>query len=181
MLWYSGRTDLGVLHFIANVAVSKSRHWIFFYPKGKAEKNRKDFWDYFLSSWDRLWKGKVLSSFASIVIYGLLLLSRSLVFVWKCALCGFLKYFVKKPLSRKTFVMILVCKNVYKVLSFWKCFEVWKMVLNFFLKVLVFVLKISKDVCFESEKATRNNLPTQMSFLYIFIPLTLLIYHCFGK
>ena len=33
---------MGVLYFIANVTVSKSRHRLLFYPKGKAEKNRKD-------------------------------------------------------------------------------------------------------------------------------------------
>ena len=31
-----------ILCFIANVAVSKSRHRLFFYPKGKVKKHRKD-------------------------------------------------------------------------------------------------------------------------------------------
>ena len=45
-----GELTWDVLCFIAIVAVSKSRHRLFFYPnKGKGEKNRKDLWDIFLS------------------------------------------------------------------------------------------------------------------------------------
>ena len=42
MLWWGGRNDLKVLRLIANVAVSKTRHRLFFYPKGKVKKHRKD-------------------------------------------------------------------------------------------------------------------------------------------
>ena len=51
----------------------------------------------------------------------------------------------------------------------WKCFE-----------MCVCLFENSKDY-FEVDQVTRSYLPTQKSFFYIFIPLTLLIYHCFGK
>ena len=47
-------------------------------------------------------------------------------------------------------------------------------------KMCVFVFENSKD-CFKIDQVTRSILPTQKSFLCIFIPLTLLIYHCLGK
>ena len=74
--------------------------------------------------------------------------------------------------------MILIRKNVYKdVCLFENVFNVCKMFGN----VSVFVFESSKDSCLKIEQVTRSNLPTKMSFLYIFIPLTLLIYHCFGR
>ena len=40
--------------------------------KGKGEKNIKITFESFLSKGGRLWKGKVLAPFPSVVIYGLL-------------------------------------------------------------------------------------------------------------
>ena len=64
-------------------------------------------------------------------------------------------------------------------MSFEKCFNVLKVVWKCFWNVCV-CLKISKDFL-QIDQVTRIYLPTQKSFLCIFIPLTLLIYHCFGK
>ena len=58
------------LRLITIIAFSKSRHRLFFYPKGKAKKNRQDLWDVFLSSGGRLWKGEVLAPFSSMVFHG---------------------------------------------------------------------------------------------------------------
>ena len=73
----------------SNVADSKSRHRLFFYPirKGGKEQERPYL---ILSSGGRLYKGKVLAPFVSMVIHGLLIAS-SLMFslfakvgcVWK--------------------------------------------------------------------------------------------------
>ena len=61
--------------------------------------------------------------------------------------------------------MILVRKNVYKdVCLFENVFNVCKM----FESVCV-CFENSKDVCFEMEQVIRSNLPTQMSFLFIFL------------
>ena len=80
-----GKLTLLVLRFIANVAVSKSRHRLFFYPnKGKGENNRKDLSRVFLSKGDRLWKGKMLVPFPSVVIYGLLVASSLLQMLCVC-------------------------------------------------------------------------------------------------
>ena len=67
------------------------------------------------------------------------------------------------------------------MLIFWKCFMFGKYFESVFWKCLVFVLKISKDFWFESEQATRNNLPTQKSLFISSFPLILLSYHLFGK
>ena len=37
-----GELTWDILRLIANVAVSKSLHRLFFYPKGKVKKHRKD-------------------------------------------------------------------------------------------------------------------------------------------
>ena len=161
VLWYGGRTDLGVLCLIANVAVSKSRHRLFFYPKRKVKKHMKDPWDYFLSSGGRLWKGKVLAPFSSIVIYGLLVAFYITFFVWQCALWWFLKVFLKRRLRLGE-----LCndsrfgENVYKVLDFWKYFMFWKCLVCICFEIVwcVFVLKVSKQL--------RTFLPTQKSFVH---------------
>ena len=94
------------------------------------------------------------------------LLDRFL-FVWKCSLCGFWKYFVKMPLFRKSFVMILVFIRMYtKCWTFEQisCFQsVW----------CVFVLKVSKQL--------RSFLPTQKSFVHFSFILILLPYHWLVK
>ena len=61
VLWYGGRTDLVFCVLFQMLRFRKSRHRLFFYPKGKVKKIRKDLWDYLLSSGGRLWKGKVLA------------------------------------------------------------------------------------------------------------------------
>ena len=45
------------------------------------------------------------------------------------------------------------------------------------LEMCVFVFENGKDICLKIDQVTRSNLPTEMSFLCIFSPLTLLIYH----
>ena len=67
-------TVILILHFVfANVAVSKSHHRIFFYPtKERVKRTEKDFFRDFLSKGGRLWKGKVLAPFTSVVFHGLL-------------------------------------------------------------------------------------------------------------
>ena len=63
-----------VLHLcLQNVAVSKSRHRLLFYPtKERVKRTEKDLFENFLSKGGRLWKGKVLAPFPSVVFYGLL-------------------------------------------------------------------------------------------------------------
>ena len=57
----------------ANVAVSKSRSRLFFYPTNeRVKRTEKDLFDSFLSKGGRLWKGKVLAPFRSVVFHGLL-------------------------------------------------------------------------------------------------------------
>ena len=86
-----------------------------------------------------------------------------LLLVWKCALCGFWKYFLKRRFrlgklcngSRfvRTCTKCWTFENISWCLS-WKC---------------VFVLKVRKQL--------RTFLPTQKSFVHFFIPLILLSYH----
>ena len=66
--------------------------------------------------------------------------------------------------------MILVRKNVSKVLIFWKCFKFERC----FESVGV-CFENSKDVCFEMDQVTRSNLPTQKFFMFIFF----LLWHCY--
>ena len=57
----------------ANVVISKSRHRLFFYPsKERVKRTEIDLFENFLSKGGRLWKGKVLAPFPSVVTYGLL-------------------------------------------------------------------------------------------------------------
>ena len=51
-----------------------------------------------------------------------------------------------------------------------KMFDLLKMFssLKGVLKMLVFVFENSKDGCLEIEQVTKSNLPTQISFLFIF-------------
>ena len=58
-----------------------------------------------------------------------------------------------------------------KVLIFWKCFQVLKDVLE----VCVFVLKIARMFVFEMEQVIMSNLPTQMSFLFIFFSFDIVV------
>ena len=67
--------------------------------------------------------------------------------------------------------MILVRKNVYKDVdllkmfsSFVRCFE-----------SVGDCFENSKDVCFEIEQVIRSNLPTQMSFLFIFFSFDIVV------
>ena len=64
--------------------------------------------------------------------------------------------------------MILVRKNVYKYVCLLKMF------CKMFWNVCVFVFENSKD-CFEMEQVTRSNLPTQMSFLFIFFSIDIVV------
>ena len=83
-----------------------------FYPINAGMKRTgKTFWE-FSEFGGRLWKGKVLAPFSSVVIYGLLIAS-SLLFAMLCV-CMF-ENTLKMPKYGK-FVMILVSvKNEYKV------------------------------------------------------------------
>ena len=138
---------LEVLRFIANVAVSKSRHRLFFYPKGKVKMHRKDLWDVFLSSGGRLWKGKVLAPFSSMVIHGLLVTCfRSLAFAFQLfemvlCVCGFENVLKKMPCLGN------LCNNSFE--CFTKVFVFLKRCFNVFWK---FVLKLCWDVCLKNGK-----------------------------
>ena len=65
-------------------------------------------------------------------------------------------------------------------MSFEKCFNVLKVVWKCFENVCVCLFENSK-YCLQIDQITRSYLPIQKSFLYIFIPLILLTYHCFGR
>ena len=63
----------GFAFVFTNVALSKSLHSLFFYPtKERVKRTEKTFFRDFMSKGDRLWKGRVLAPFPSVVIYGLL-------------------------------------------------------------------------------------------------------------
>ena len=67
--------------------------------------------------------------------------------------------------------MILVRKNVYKDVDlFEKNFNVCKKFGN----VCVY-FENSKDICFEMESVSKSNLPTQMSFLFIFFSFDIVV------
>ena len=44
-----------------------------------------------------------------------------------------------------------------------------------YFEMCVFVLENRKDSCFEVEQVTRGNLPTQMSFLFIFFSFDIVV------
>ena len=67
--------------------------------------------------------------------------------------------------------MILVRKNVYKDVCL---FENVSMFVSC-LEMCVFVFENSKDSCFEMEQVTRSNIPTQMSFLFIFYSFDIVV------
>ena len=68
--------------------------------------------------------------------------------------------------------MILVRKNVYKdVCLFENVFNVCKMFGN----VCVLVLENSKDSYLKIDQVIRSNLPTQMSFLFIFFSFDIVV------
>ena len=63
----------GFAFLFSNVVVSKSHHHLFFYPtKERVKRTKKDLFESFLSMGGRLWKGKVLAPFPSVVFHGLL-------------------------------------------------------------------------------------------------------------
>ena len=76
--------------------------------------------------------------------------------------------------------MILVRKNVYKDVCLLKNVSMFESCLEIVLEMCVCLFENRKDY-FEIDQVTRSIIPTQKSFLYIFIPLMLLIYHCFGR
>ena len=94
---------LEVLHlYLQMFRFSKSRHRLFFYPKGKVKKHRKDLWDIFLSSGGSLWKGNVLAPFSSMVFHGLLVTCLDhLLLLFNCLkwcfVYGFERCFEKRP------------------------------------------------------------------------------------
>ena len=49
------------------------------------------------------------------------------------------------------------------------------MFVRMFENVCVFVFENSKDSCFGMEQVTRSNLPTQMSFLFIFYSFDIVV------
>ena len=67
--------------------------------------------------------------------------------------------------------MILVRKNVYKDVNlFENVFQFCKMFGN-----VCVCFEIFKDICFEMEQVTKSNLPTQMSFLFIFFSFDIVV------
>ena len=90
----------------ANVAVSKSRHRLFFYPIRKGGKEQERPYFRFLGSGGTLYKGKVLAPFVSMVIHGLLIAgSLILFFLSEKVLVNGLEKVLKREFN---FVMILV-------------------------------------------------------------------------
>ena len=61
----------------------------------------------------------MLAPFSSLVIYGLLIASS----LFENALCCVFEKYFENANGKASFVMILVRKNVYKVLIFCKCFK----------------------------------------------------------
>ena len=155
---------------------SKSRHRLFILSKGKVKKHRTDLWDVFLGSGGRLWKGKVLAPFSSMVIHGLLVTCfRSLVFVFQLfemVLCvWFWKYFEKEAIIVATFVMILVWTytKVYCLLKNVSMFEslFWENVLKLCCEVF---LKIGRMFA-SFDQVTKSCLPYLLKDLsYVFNP-----------
>ena len=83
--------------FLQNVAVSKSRHRLLFYPTRKGKKHRKiPFSRYFSGLGGRLKKGKVLAPFLSVVIHGLLGTWSIVIKIAFFVLVGLIKFFVLK-------------------------------------------------------------------------------------
>ena len=147
---------MGVLHFIAIIADSKSRHKLFFYPiKERVKRTGNTFQYIFLSSGGRLWKGKVLASFSFVVIHGLLVASSlwKNCFAWNVFVIGFECIFEKCLCLGKLCNDSPLYNNVYKVLTFE----------NISLKVLVFERYLFWNVC---EQATTRILPTQKKYFF---------------
>ena len=126
----------------------KSRHRLFILSKGKVKKHRKDLWDVFLGTGGRLWKGKVLAPFSSMVIHGLLVTCLDhLLLLFNCLKWCFL-YGFKNILKRGLCLGNLCndsCLNVYKGVCLLKnvsMFEslFWEMFWN-----CVVCFEISKD------------------------------------
>ena len=99
---------LGSLRFLfANVAVSKSRHRLFFYlTKERVKRTEKELFRDFMSKGGKLWKGRVLASFPSVVFHGLLgTCSFWKLFVCLCVLKDFVWFMV---------TLVSVLKSVIK-------------------------------------------------------------------
>ena len=95
------------MFFVHKYAVSKSRHHLLFYPtKERVKRTKKYLFRDFLSKGGRLWKGKVLAPFPSVVFHGLL------------STCSFLKissvfmYFEK--FACFMIILVSVLKSVIK-------------------------------------------------------------------
>ena len=88
-------TIILVLNFVfSNVTVSKSHHLLFFYPtKERVKRTEKDLFESFLSKGGRLWKGKVLALFPSVVFHGLL----EVCSFFKMRLCFVFENVLKMP------------------------------------------------------------------------------------
>ena len=106
--------NTGLCFFLfANVAESKSRHRLFFYPtKERVKRTEKDIFRDFLSKGGRLWKGKVLTPFPSVVFH------------WLLGTCSFLKivcvFMVLKVFICFMVTLVSVLKSEIK--RFWKDF-----------------------------------------------------------
>ena len=132
-----------------------------FYPKGKVKKHGKNLLRCLVGSGGRLWKGKVLAPFSSMVIHGLLVTCfRSLAFDFQLlemvvCVCVFWKCFEKDAFVSATVVTILYSNVLQRCVSFrkdvsrfWKLF--WKCVVECVLKVCYGVCFESRQVCFAS-------------------------------
>ena len=109
---------------------SKSRHRVFILSKRKGKKAQERPLRLFLGSGGRLWKGKVLAPFSSMVFNGLLVTCfRSLAFAFQLfemvLRVWFWKMFWKEAIVVATFVMIHVWMytKVFIFLKSFQCFE----------------------------------------------------------
>ena len=112
-----------------------------FIQKGKVKKHRKNLWDCFLSSEGRLWKGKVLAPFLSMVFHGLLGTCSSFKLL-VCVLC-FKKFVLLRDNpcispQRCDDVVLINCLKMCKCEKFW--FEQVPINIYFLEKKIVSVL-----------------------------------------
>ena len=106
LLWYGGRTDLRFCVRIRTYAVEQeSPQTFYFILKERLKKHIKNLLRCFVGPGSRLWKGKVLAPFSSMVIHGLFVtwFFRALALIFGCL--------------KLVCVCVCVC-----VCVFWKCF-----------------------------------------------------------
>ena len=70
--WQNRLLNTGLRFLFGNIAVSKSRHRLFFYPTMERVKRIENTFSRFLTKGVRLWTEKVLAPFPSVVFHGIL-------------------------------------------------------------------------------------------------------------